>query len=84
MLYRYYNEVFNILLSVILLFSSIAYAGASENLHSINGDIVVGLLKREEETYPHEVGLSQNIYEMFNNWGVKTVLIYYNKIISLK
>jgi gamma-glutamyl-gamma-aminobutyrate hydrolase PuuD len=84
MLYRYYNKVFNILLSVILLFSSIAYAGTSENLHSINGDIVVGLLKTEEGTYPHEVGLSQNIYEVFNNWGVKTVLIDYNKIISLK
>ncbi|MFP3036085.1 MAG: gamma-glutamyl-gamma-aminobutyrate hydrolase family protein [Wolbachia sp.] len=83
-MYRYYNKVFNILLSVILLFSSIAYAGTSENLHSINGDIVVGLLKTEEETYPHEVGLSQNIYEMFNNWGVKIVLIDYNKIISLK
>lgn len=50
----------------------------------VNDDIVVGLLKTEEETYPHELGLSQNIYEMFNNFGVKTILIDYNKIISLK
>lgn len=50
----------------------------------VNDDIVVGLLKTEEETYPYELGLSQNIYEMFNNFGVKTVLIDYNKIISLK
>ncbi len=46
--------------------------------------IVVGLLKTEKETYPHEIGLSQTIYEMFNNFGVKTVLIDYNKIINLK
>ncbi|GFR25279.1 glutamine amidotransferase [Trichonephila clavata] len=50
----------------------------------VNDDIVVGLLKTEEETYPHELGLSQNVYEMFNNFRVKTVLIDYNKIISLK
>ncbi|WCR58478.1 gamma-glutamyl-gamma-aminobutyrate hydrolase family protein [Wolbachia endosymbiont of Ctenocephalides felis wCfeJ] len=84
MLYKCYSKIFNILLSAVLLFSSITYAGTSENLRSINSDVVVGLLKTEEETYPHEVGLSQNIYEMFNNWGVKTVLIDYNKIISLK
>ncbi|WP_374698941.1 glutamine amidotransferase [Wolbachia endosymbiont (group B) of Limnophora tigrina] len=52
--------------------------------NTVNNDIVVGLLKTEEETYPYELGLSQNIYEMFNNFGVKTVLIDYNKIISLK
>ncbi|MDE5062074.1 gamma-glutamyl-gamma-aminobutyrate hydrolase family protein [Wolbachia endosymbiont of Drosophila tsacasi] len=50
----------------------------------VNDDIVVGLLKTEEETYPHELGLSQNVYEMFNNFRVKIVLIDYNKIISLK
>ncbi|GFR08596.1 glutamine amidotransferase [Trichonephila clavata] len=50
----------------------------------VNDDIVIGLLKTEEETYPHELGLSQNVYEMFNNFRVKTVLIDYNKIISLK
>ncbi|WP_265032574.1 gamma-glutamyl-gamma-aminobutyrate hydrolase family protein [Wolbachia endosymbiont (group A) of Sicus ferrugineus] len=52
--------------------------------NTVNNDIVVGLLKTEEEAYPCELGLSQNIYEMFNNFGVKTVLIDYNKIISLK
>ncbi|MGL9732762.1 MAG: glutamine amidotransferase [Wolbachia sp.] len=84
MLYRYYIKIFNILLSVILLFSSIAYTDTSENSHSINDNIVVGLLKTEEEIYPHEIDLSQNIYKMFNNLGVKIVLIDYNKIISLK
>ncbi|WP_406832888.1 glutamine amidotransferase-related protein [Wolbachia endosymbiont (group A) of Apoderus coryli] len=49
--------------------------------NTVNNDIVVGLLKTEEA---YELGLSQNIYEMFNNFGVKTVLIDYNKIISLK
>jgi len=49
--------------------------------NTVNNDIVVGLLKTEEA---HELGLSQNIYEMFNNFVVKTVLIDYNKIISLK
>lgn len=52
--------------------------------NTVNNDIVVGLLKTEEEAYPYELGLSQNIYEMFNNFGVKTILIDYNKIISLK
>ncbi len=52
--------------------------------NTVNNDVVVGLLKTEEETYPHEFGLSQNIYEMFNNFGVKTILIDYNKITSLK
>ncbi|MDR2832057.1 MAG: gamma-glutamyl-gamma-aminobutyrate hydrolase family protein [Rickettsiales bacterium] len=51
---------------------------------AVNNDIVVGLLKTQEEIYPHELGLSQSVYEMFNNFGVKTVLIDYNKIISLK
>ncbi|MGL9759345.1 MAG: gamma-glutamyl-gamma-aminobutyrate hydrolase family protein [Wolbachia sp.] len=54
----------------------------AENI--VNDNIVVGLLKTEEETYQYELGLPQNIYEMFNNFGVKTVLIDYNKIISLK
>lgn len=47
-------------------------------------DIVVGLLKTQEETYPHEIGQSHAIYEMFNNFGAKTVLIDYNRIINLK
>ncbi|WCR54122.1 MAG: hypothetical protein PG981_001144 [Wolbachia endosymbiont of Ctenocephalides orientis wCori] len=82
MKYRYDNIMFNILLSVILLFSSGIYA--NDNLHMINNDIVVGILKTEEETHPHELGLSQNIYNMLNSFGVKTILIDYNKIISLK
>ncbi|GFY79903.1 glutamine amidotransferase [Trichonephila inaurata madagascariensis] len=103
MVYKYYNKVFKILLTIVLLLSNITYAGVSEKPASqhvtrkeepastiltaenrVNDDIVVGLLKTEEETYPYELGLSQNIYEMFNNFGVKTVLIDYNKIISLK
>ncbi len=100
MVYKYYNKVFKILLTIVLLLSNITYAGVSEKPASqhvtrkeepastvltaentVNNDVVVGLLKTEEA---HELGLSQNIYEMFNNFGVKTVLIDYNKIISLK
>ncbi|XCA33001.1 MAG: glutamine amidotransferase [Wolbachia endosymbiont of Polyergus mexicanus] len=100
MVYKYYNKVFKILLIIVLLLSNITYAGVSEKPASqhvtkkeepastvltaentVNNDIVVGLLKTEEA---HELGLSQNIYEMFNNFGVKTVLIDYNKIINLK
>ncbi|WP_425385925.1 gamma-glutamyl-gamma-aminobutyrate hydrolase family protein [Wolbachia endosymbiont (group A) of Barypeithes pellucidus] len=100
MVYKYYNKVFKILLIIVLLLSNITYAGVSEKPASqhvtrkeepastaltaentVNDDIVVGLLKTEEA---HELGLSQNIYEMFNNFGVKTILIDYNKIISLK
>ncbi|WP_419247390.1 glutamine amidotransferase-related protein [Wolbachia endosymbiont of Rhagoletis indifferens] len=99
-MYRYYSRIFNILLIIVLLLSNITYAGVSEKPASqhvtrkeepastvltaentVNNDIVVGLLKTEEA---YELGLSQNIYEMFNNFGVKTVLIDYNKIISLK
>ncbi|MDX5462460.1 MAG: glutamine amidotransferase [Wolbachia endosymbiont of Tetragnatha montana] len=100
MVYKYYNKVFKILLTIVLLLSNITYASVSEKPASqhvtrkeepastaltvenrVNDDIVVGLLKTEEA---HELGLSQNIYEMFNNFGVKTVLIDYNKIINLK
>lgn len=80
-----YNKLLNILLIIILLFSSsLTYANTHENLNTINNNIVVGLLKTEEETYPHEIKGSQALYDMFNNFGVKTVLIDYNKIISLK
>lgn len=90
-MYKCYNRIFNILLITFLLLSNIAYSEkidvankeSSPSL-AVDNDIVVGLLKTEEETYPHEIGLSQNIYEMFCSWGVKAVLIDYNKIISLK
>ncbi|WP_338406011.1 MULTISPECIES: gamma-glutamyl-gamma-aminobutyrate hydrolase family protein [unclassified Wolbachia] len=99
-MYKCYSRTFNILLIIVLLLSNITYAGVSEKPASqhvtrkeepastaltaenaVNNDVVVGLLKTEEA---HEFGLSQNIYEMFNNFGVKTVLIDYNKIISLE
>ncbi|WP_349967164.1 gamma-glutamyl-gamma-aminobutyrate hydrolase family protein [Wolbachia endosymbiont of Armadillidium arcangelii] len=91
-MYKCYSKVFNILLIVVLLLSNITYAGVSEKPAStaltaenrVNDDIVVGLLKTEEETYPHELGLSQSVYEMLNNFRVKIVLIDYNEIISLK
>ncbi len=41
-------------------------------------------MKTEEKTYPCEINLSQNIYEIFNNWKVRTVLIDCDKIINLK
>ncbi|MDD9331341.1 MAG: gamma-glutamyl-gamma-aminobutyrate hydrolase family protein [Wolbachia sp.] len=85
MVHRYCNKILNILLITVLLFSNnLTHACTNEVLHAINNDIVVGLLKTEEETYPYELGLSQNFYEMFNNFRVKTVLIDYNKIINLK
>jgi hypothetical protein len=82
MIRKYCNKMLNILLIIVLFLSDIStHANANENLNTINNDIVVGLLKTEEA---HELGLSENIYEMFNNFGVKIVLIDYNKIINLK
>ncbi|WP_353284899.1 glutamine amidotransferase [Wolbachia endosymbiont (group A) of Lasioglossum fulvicorne] len=97
-MYKYYNKVFNILLIIVLLLSNITYAGVSEKPASqhvtrkeepastvltaentVNNDIVVGLLKKEG-AFGCEVS---QIYEIFNNFGVKTVLIDYNKIINL-
>ncbi|QIT36714.1 gamma-glutamyl-gamma-aminobutyrate hydrolase family protein [Wolbachia endosymbiont of Brugia pahangi] len=83
-MYQYYNRIFNILLIIVLLLSNVTYADASESTHQIGSDIVVGLLKTEKETYPHELGLFQSIYEMFNSFGVRTVFIDCNKIINLK
>ena len=77
---KYRNVIYNILLAVVLLFSN----SFDHALDTVNDNIVVGFLKTEEETYPHELGLSQNVYEMLNNFGVKVVLIDYNKIINLK
>ncbi|MDG7055946.1 MAG: glutamine amidotransferase [Wolbachia endosymbiont of Meromenopon meropis] len=85
MLYAYYNNIFNIILIIILLFNNITYARAiNESLYSTNVDIIVGLLQTEEEIYSHEFDMIQNIYDMFNNFGAKTVLIDYTKIIDLK
>ncbi|WP_175938513.1 gamma-glutamyl-gamma-aminobutyrate hydrolase family protein [Wolbachia endosymbiont of Litomosoides brasiliensis] len=81
---QYYNMIFNILLTIVLLLSNIIYANASESAYQADSDIVVGLLKIEKETYQHELGLFQSLYKMFNNFGAKTVLIDYNKIINLE
>jgi len=43
-----------------------------------SSSIIVGLLKAEQ------THVSQDIYEMFNNFKVKTVLIDYNKLINLE
>ncbi|CAH2235626.1 jg18328 [Pararge aegeria aegeria] len=43
--------------------------------NAVNYNIIVGLLQTDE---------SQNIYEIFNNFGVKTIFIDYDKIINLK
>ncbi|OAB82474.1 glutamine amidotransferase [Wolbachia endosymbiont of Laodelphax striatellus] len=81
-MYKCYNRIFNILLITFLLLSNIAYsekvnkelsALTAENAVSYN--IIVGLLQTDE---------SQNIYEIFNNFGVKTIFIDYDKIINLK
>ncbi len=83
MIHTFYKKIFNLLFVLLLFSSSFAYANM-DNINIKNSNIVVGLLKTEKETYRHELGLSQNIYEMFNNFGVKTVLIDYKKLISLK
>lgn len=77
-----YNRIFNILLITFLLLSNIAYSekvnkelSALTAENAVNYNIIVGLLKTDE---------SQNIYEIFNNFGVKTIFIDYDKIINLK
>ncbi|UIP92894.1 glutamine amidotransferase [Wolbachia endosymbiont of Anopheles demeilloni] len=77
-----YNRIFNILLITFLLLSNIAYSekvnkelSALTAENAVNYNIIVGLLQTDE---------SQNIYEIFNNFGVKTIFIDYDKIINLK
>lgn len=81
-MYKCYNRIFNILLITFLLLSNIAYSekankepSALTAENAVNYNIIVGLLKIDE---------SQNIYEIFNNFGVKTIFIDYDKIINLK
>lgn len=81
-MYKCYNRIFNILLITFLLLSNIAYSekvnkelSALTVENAVNYNIIVGLLKTDE---------SQNIYEIFNNFGVKTIFIDYDKIINLK
>ncbi|WP_265041538.1 gamma-glutamyl-gamma-aminobutyrate hydrolase family protein [Wolbachia endosymbiont (group B) of Melanostoma mellinum] len=81
-MYKYYNRIFNILLITFLLLSNIAYSekvnkelSALTVENAVNYNIIVGLLQTDE---------SQNIYEIFNNFGVKTIFIDYDKIINLK
>ncbi|AGJ98550.1 Putative peptidase C26 protein [Wolbachia endosymbiont of Drosophila simulans wNo] len=81
-MHKCYNRVFNILLITFLLLSNIAYSekvnkelSALTAENAVNYNIIVGLLQTDE---------SQNIYEIFNNFGVKTIFIDYDKIINLK
>lgn len=81
-MYKCYNRIFYILLITFLLLSNIAYSekankepSALTAENAVNYNIIVGLLKTDE---------SQNIYEIFNNFGVKTIFIDYDKIINLK
>lgn len=81
-MYKCYNRIFNILLIIFLLLSNIAYSekvnkelSALTAENTVNYNIIVGLLQTDE---------SQNIYEIFNNFGVKTIFIDYDKIINLK
>lgn len=81
-MYKCYNRIFNILLITFLLLSNIAYSekvnkelSALTAENAVNYNIIVGLLQTDE---------SQNIYEIFNNFGVKTIFIDYDKIINLK
>ncbi|MCA7010922.1 gamma-glutamyl-gamma-aminobutyrate hydrolase family protein [Wolbachia endosymbiont of Tribolium confusum] len=81
-MYKCYNRTFNILLITFLLLSNIAYSekvnkelSALTTENAVNYNIIVGLLQTDE---------SQNIYEIFNNFGVKAIFIDYDKIINLK
>ncbi|OAM05925.1 MAG: glutamine amidotransferase [Wolbachia endosymbiont of Dactylopius coccus] len=81
-MYKCYNRIFNILLITFLLLSNIAYSekvnkelSALTVENAVSYNIIVGLLQTDE---------SQNIYEIFNNFGVKTIFIDYDKIINLK
>ncbi|TNK94490.1 glutamine amidotransferase [Wolbachia endosymbiont of Leptopilina clavipes] len=81
-MYKCYNRIFNILLITFILLSNIAYSekvnkelSALTVENAVNYNIIVGLLQTDE---------SQNIYEIFNNFGVKTIFIDYDKIINLK
>ncbi|MBR9983665.1 MAG: gamma-glutamyl-gamma-aminobutyrate hydrolase family protein [Wolbachia endosymbiont of Homalodisca vitripennis] len=81
-MYKCYNRIFNILLITFLLLSNIAYSekvnkelSALTVENAVNYNIIVSLLQTDE---------SQNIYEIFNNFGVKTIFIDYDKIINLK
>ena len=81
-MHKCYNRIFNILLITFLLLSNIAYSekvnkelSALTAENAVNYNIIVGLLQTDE---------SQNIYEIFNNFGVKTIFIDYDKIINLK
>ena len=81
-MYKCYNRIFNILLITFILLSNIAYSekvnkelSALTVENAVNDNIVVGLFKTDE---------FQDIYEMFNNFGTKTILINYDKIINLK
>ncbi|MFT4313981.1 MAG: gamma-glutamyl-gamma-aminobutyrate hydrolase family protein [Wolbachia pipientis] len=81
-MYKCYNRIFNILLITFLLLSNIAYSekvnkelSALTVENAVNYNIIVGLLQTDE---------SQNICEIFNNFGVKTIFIDYDKIINLK
>ncbi|QKX01963.1 glutamine amidotransferase [Wolbachia endosymbiont of Cruorifilaria tuberocauda] len=67
-----------------LLFSNISHANSSKSLPPVNRGIVVGLLEIDEKTHLREVDLSKHIYKVFNDWGIKTVLIDYGKIITHK
>lgn len=74
--YKYCHKIFKLLLIILLFNSGFIYAHSPTNdTHTKSSNIIVGLLKAEEETYA-----SQDIYEMFNNFEVKTVLIDYNNL----
>ncbi|MFL3877350.1 gamma-glutamyl-gamma-aminobutyrate hydrolase family protein [Wolbachia endosymbiont of Trichogramma kaykai] len=79
---KHYSRIFNTLLITFLLLSNISYSekvnkelSALTAENAVNYNIIVGLFQTDE---------SQNIHEIFNNFGVKTIFIDYDKIINLK
>ncbi|MBQ4874561.1 MAG: gamma-glutamyl-gamma-aminobutyrate hydrolase family protein [Rickettsiaceae bacterium H1] len=62
----------------ILLFFLVSFFFGS----SYAADSIVGLLRTQQETYPHELDFSDDITEMLENLGAKSVLIDYNAIVK--
>lgn len=77
--YKYCHKIFKLLLIILLFNSNCIYACSPINdTRAKSSSIIVGLFKAEQ------AHVSQDIYEMFNNFKVKTVLIDYKKLINLE
>ncbi len=51
---------------------------SSNNVHAS----VIGFLSTKKETYPHELGYSENITDMLETLGAQTIIIDYNDLVA--